>query len=75
MSADDSLPDDVETLKTMLIAAQAACLEAQAKIGISKGFFSVGIHRYRYSIVPCWMDMRNGYGTADDDSVVSAGIF
>src|SRR6202165_4534759 len=31
MSADDSLPDDVETLKAMLIAAQAACLEAQAK--------------------------------------------
>jgi len=31
MSAADSLPDDIETLKTMLIAAQAACLEAQAK--------------------------------------------
>jgi transposase len=31
MSANDSLPDDVETLKAMLIAAQAACLEAQAK--------------------------------------------
>ncbi len=31
MSADDSLPDDVETLKAMVIAAQAACLEAQAK--------------------------------------------
>ena len=31
MSAADSLPDDVETLKAMLIAAQAACLEAQAK--------------------------------------------
>jgi transposase len=31
MSANDSLPDEVETLKTMLIAAQAACLEAQAK--------------------------------------------
>src|SRR5580700_9968954 len=31
MSADDSLPDDVATLKAMLIAAQAACLEAQAK--------------------------------------------
>src|SRR3984893_15219963 len=31
MSADDSLPDDVETLKAMLVAAQAACLEAQAK--------------------------------------------
>ena len=31
MSADDSLPDDIETLKAMLIAAQAACLEAQAK--------------------------------------------
>jgi transposase len=31
MSADDSLPDDVETLKAMLIAAQAAYLEAQAK--------------------------------------------
>jgi transposase len=27
----DSLPDDVETLKAMLIAANAACLEAQAK--------------------------------------------
>src|SRR5580692_10963380 len=31
MSANDSLPDDIETLKAMLIAAQAACLEAQAK--------------------------------------------
>jgi transposase len=31
MSANDSLPDDVETLKAMLVAAQAACLEAQAK--------------------------------------------
>src|SRR5258708_3496993 len=31
MSANDSLPDDVATLKAMLIAAQAACLEAQAK--------------------------------------------
>jgi hypothetical protein len=31
MSANDSLPNDVETLKAMLIAAQAACLEAQAK--------------------------------------------
>ena len=31
MSTNDSLPDDVETLKAMLIAAQAACLEAQAK--------------------------------------------
>jgi transposase len=27
----DSLPDDVATLKAMVIAAQAACLEAQAK--------------------------------------------
>src|SRR5882757_391069 len=27
----DSLPDDVETLKAMLIAANAACLEAEAK--------------------------------------------
>jgi hypothetical protein len=31
MSANDSLPDDIETLKAMLIAAQAACLAAQAK--------------------------------------------
>jgi transposase len=31
MSANDSLPDDVQTLKAMLIAAQAAGLEAQAK--------------------------------------------
>jgi transposase len=31
MSAADSLPDDVATLKAMLVAAQAACLEAQAK--------------------------------------------
>jgi transposase len=31
MSANDSLPDDIETLKAMLIAAHAACLEAQAK--------------------------------------------
>jgi transposase len=29
--APDSLPDDVATLKAMVIAAQAACLEAQAK--------------------------------------------
>jgi transposase len=27
----DSLPDDVATLKAMVIAAQVACLEAQAK--------------------------------------------
>jgi transposase len=31
MSANDSLPDDAETLKAMLVAAQAACLAAQAK--------------------------------------------
>jgi len=31
MSADDSLPDDVATLKAMVIATQIACLEAQAK--------------------------------------------
>src|ERR1700686_4607110 len=31
MSANDSLPDDVESLKAMLVAAQAACLAAQAK--------------------------------------------
>jgi transposase len=31
MSAADSLPEDVETLKAMLVAAQAACLEAEAK--------------------------------------------
>src|ERR1700693_3239101 len=31
MSANDSLPDDIATLKAMLVAAQAACLEAQAK--------------------------------------------
>jgi hypothetical protein len=54
MSADDSLPNDVTTLKAMLIAAQAACLEAQGegaqRRGVKKYKEGSGDRRYYAAI-------------------------